>query len=54
MIKDVKFDKYKKCVVGQNNHIFKNIKNVKLYDLQTNNETKKLIKKSATERTRKY
>lgn len=40
------FDKFKKCAVGNNNYIFRDIKNMTFYDLQTNIKAKKLIKKS--------
>lgn len=46
MLKDPQFDKYKKCIVGDNNHIFKDIMNLTVYNLQSNVETKKLIIKS--------
>ena len=46
MLKSDKFDKYKKCIIGKNSEIFKNINNKIIYDLQTNMVTKKLISKS--------
>ncbi len=46
MLKDNLFDNYTKCIVGNNNHIFNDITNKTVFDLQTNLETKKLIAKS--------
>lgn len=40
------FDKYKKCIIGKNSHLFKNIKNVELFDILPQNKCIEMFSKS--------
>jgi glycosyltransferase involved in cell wall biosynthesis len=40
------FDKYKKCIIGKNSNLFKNIKNVELYDIMPQTECVEMFSKS--------